>query len=291
MARLKHCRMLALVGMLVISSISAWPDDPSSIRAQTAVRGLYRQIVKRHPLGIPIGTDRTAIWPFLTKDLRRLLETAQNCERSYFKQHPDRNEKPSFPWLEEGLFSGGNEQALPSLAEVKRTELQPDGSIRVYVELSYKETARIYAWKWTVVAIVKHDQSHYVIDDIVQFEESPHKELRLSQAFAQCRGPRWVGYEELHSSFKCTPETFGIYDAPPTARELRCFQSFHHSSTMRDVIQTCGIPDEDVGSGLSIFVYHLTDGSTVAVGTPGIDQPRLRITHSSGRGNATVLLE
>lgn len=37
---------------------------------------------------------------------------------------------------------------------------------------------------------------------------------------------------------------------------------------MLDVAKKCGVPDERRGSGISIFVYRLHDGSSVNIGTP-----------------------
>lgn len=290
-------RLLALrpsVGILLLVVSSAmWADDLSTTKGQPedVVRQLYREIVKRHPLGIPKGTNRTAIWPFLSSDLRNRLDTAQRCERDYFRQHKKKNEKPEFPWLEDGLFSGGNEEALPTSAVVKNAEQQHDGTIRVNVELSYKETPTTFAWRWKVAAIVKAEAGRYVVDEIVQFGEEPRQEIKTSAAFAKCRGARWVGYEKTNFSTKCTPDMFGIFNAPPTARQVSCFTSFEQSSTMMDVVRKCGIPDEDIGSGLMIFVYHLTDGSEVVIGTPSADQPHLRITNSFKGGKVIVLME
>jgi hypothetical protein len=63
------------------------------------------------------------------------------------------------------------------------------------------------------------------------------------------------------------PEEIELADAPKTARDVQCFQSFTPKSTMTDVVKKCGIPDELQGSGIGIFIYNLDDGSLVAVGT------------------------
>lgn len=36
---------------------------------------------------------------------------------------------------------------------------------------------------------------------------------------------------------------------------------------MLDIVKKCGVPDENRGSGISIFVYRLRDGSSVNIGT------------------------
>lgn len=39
---------------------------------------------------------------------------------------------------------------------------------------------------------------------------------------------------------------------------------------MADVVRKCGIPDEHQGSGIAIFIYNMSDGSVVAVGTSNL---------------------
>jgi len=83
------------------------------------------------------------------------------------------------------------------------------------------------------------------------------------------------------------PEQLKIPDAPKTARQVSCFTSFNKNSTMLDVIRKCGIPDKHMGSGVYIFVYYMTDCSTVSVSTP--DLKRLEMRHGK-HGKTTVLL-
>jgi hypothetical protein len=83
------------------------------------------------------------------------------------------------------------------------------------------------------------------------------------------------------------PEQLKIPHAPKTARQVSCFRSLNRNSTMIDVVRKCGIPDKHVGSGVYIFVYYMSDCSTVSVGTP--DLQHLGISHVK-RGKTTVLL-
>src|ERR1051326_7993670 len=110
---------LRLGGLLL--TLTAYVSTPQPV-PRSVVLNLYREIVARHPLGIPQGPDRTAINPFLSRALTQSLETAQACEQDYFDQHPEKSSKPPFSWLELDLFSGKNEQAIPVAAVVKRTE-------------------------------------------------------------------------------------------------------------------------------------------------------------------------
>jgi hypothetical protein len=102
-------------------------------------------------LGIPHGADQKTIWPLLSTRLIQEFETGRACEADYDRQHPPYAfrqapgappviDRPEFGWLESGLFSGGNEEALPAEAVVEHVEPQKDGSFQVDVKLIYKET-------------------------------------------------------------------------------------------------------------------------------------------------------
>jgi hypothetical protein len=166
------------------------------------VRQLYAQIVARHPLGIPKGADRTAIWPFLSKHLKQRLEAARACEADYIRQHSVDHGKPAFGWLESGLFSGDNEEALPEKAVIERTEQRNDGSFQVYVRLTYKESSKAHhrppdpagTFSWNVAVNVILEDRRFVIDDVLLFkDDSPNVRSRLSDAFVGCEGSRWIG--------------------------------------------------------------------------------------------------
>jgi hypothetical protein len=189
------------------------PSKAAAPQPETVVRKLYRQIVARHPLGIPAGADKKAIWPFLSTRLVQGLDTGQACEDDYVHQHPGNEsrpdpslppviEKPEFGWLERGLFSGIDEEALPADAAVERTEAQKDGSLRVYVRLTYKETFKTYGrspdpqnkFSWLVAAIVITERGRFVVDDILFFKgNSMEVRSHLLDTFKECNGPHWIG--------------------------------------------------------------------------------------------------
>ncbi len=52
------------------------------------------------------------------------------------------------------------------------------------------------------------------------------------------------------------PEQIKPQDAPNTARNIECFRSFTHESSMIDVVRKCGIPDEHQGSGIASCYWH-----------------------------------
>jgi len=124
------------------------------------------------------------------------------CENDYYRQHSGDDGKPEFVWLEMGLFSGSNEEAIPSHAIVQRIEIQQDGSYRVHVQITYGESFETYGrtpdpantFKWSVVATVIRDGSRFAVDDVLYLnEESKRIESRLSQFLSvRCEKGRWV---------------------------------------------------------------------------------------------------
>ena len=55
-----------------------------------------------------------------------------------------------------------------------------------------------------------------------------------------------------------------------TAQAVRSIESFRFigpETTLKQIIARLGEPDEDVGSGIHIFSYHLNDGTSVWVGS------------------------
>ena len=73
---------------------------------------------------------------------------------------------------------------------------------------------------------------------------------------------------------------------PPTARTIEVFHRIKPQMSIKQAIDICGVPDEDIGSGIHIYVYKLADGSLVRIGTP--DKKRLIyvahvLPHSKGR--------
>lgn len=185
-----------IVAIMLMLSMTVNANDA---RADAVVTVLYDYVVAHHLLGIPTGTDKTALWPLLSARLVNELETARACEQDYQRQHPSDTSKPAYGWLETGLFSGSDEQALPSKAVVERTVPQKDGTVRVYIRLEYREPrqAASAAFHWKSAAVVKFEAGRWVIDDVLVLEnDSAGVASRLSQTFVGCNGPRWVGHHK-----------------------------------------------------------------------------------------------
>lgn len=80
--------------------------------------------------------------------------------------------------------------------------------------------------------------------------------------------------------------------APTKTESVDCFRRLSPEVTMYTVVQKCGRPDEEVGSGLYIFLWHMKDGSTVGVGGLfNLNQAVGDIKHTSPSGKTTSLLK
>jgi hypothetical protein len=86
------------------------------------------------------------------------------------------------------------------------------------------------------------------------------------------------------------PTEIEIPDAPKTARYVKCFASFTPTTSMKDVVRKCGIPDEHQGSGIYIFLYDMNDGSVVAIGTANLNE-LMYVNHIAGSRARPLLRE
>lgn len=78
-------------------------------------------------------------------------------------------------------------------------------------------------------------------------------------------------------------------NAPEKTQDVECFRSITPNMSMYAVVQKCGRPDEEVGSGLYVFVYHLRDGSTAGISTPELDRVAyLTFTNSKGKTSTII---
>jgi hypothetical protein len=78
--------------------------------------------------------------------------------------------------------------------------------------------------------------------------------------------------------------------APEKTQSVACFRSLTPEMSIDMVVQRCGRPDEEIGSGLYVFVYHLRDGSSVTVSTPYLDRIYY-VGYTDARGQDVILLK
>jgi hypothetical protein len=184
-----------------LSDLPALLDQPA---ITDGVRKLYEEIVAHHPIGIPAGADKAAIWPLLSKRLTEQLQTAQACEEDYFQQHQAVDGAPKPTWLKSGLFSGDGERASPIYSLPERKEPQEDRSFLVYVDLAreYSGLGNGYihlnghkAQMWRVAARVVSANGRFVVDDVRMFDglSGDGPSHLLSNSFADCDGSHWTG--------------------------------------------------------------------------------------------------
>ena len=107
--RVQNIVLLLTIGIgncLMAQSVGA----PSS-QAVDVVRQLYHQVIVHHPLGVPNGTAKTAIWPLLSKRLVKVFDTRNACDRDWSRQNPDADKPPNI-LKPPGFFEDGLSLAL-----------------------------------------------------------------------------------------------------------------------------------------------------------------------------------
>src|ERR1700722_8027774 len=146
------------------------PRQPNAL-----VQSLYRQVVARHPSGIPRGADMNVFAPYLGKSLLHRIDLARECARDWARQDQKRMlmngqvpEKAPFGWAESGLFSGADERTEPDGFKIERTESEKEGSIHVYVRLTLNSPPRE---SWEVAAVLVKENRHLVLDDVIYLQD------------------------------------------------------------------------------------------------------------------------
>jgi hypothetical protein len=188
-----------------VSDSDRLSDLPRLLNEESVIdvtRTLYDLVVARHPLGIPQGADKTRTNPLLSKRLKIQLATAESCQQDYLRQVPGRGTSHKPAWLNAGLFSGEGKLALPNAGLVDHKVRQDDGSFRILVWLSRKESgappsspAKATWRNWRADARVILEDGHFVVDDVKLFEgvSADSSFHSFSDFFSGCDGLRWVG--------------------------------------------------------------------------------------------------
>jgi hypothetical protein len=178
------------------------PSGPP-IQPEALVRSLYSEVVARHPIGIPGGTEMKIFAPYLSKALLHRIDLFQACYADWLRQNPDPNTKPPFGLFESGLFSGADDRSELQTFQIERTQSQKDGSLRVYLRLMYADSPG-HLRTWRVATIVVREDGHFVIDDVIYLKDKDIPvESRLSGGLSyQCEGSHWVGYDKPQGQSK-----------------------------------------------------------------------------------------
>jgi hypothetical protein len=78
-------------------------------------------------------------------------------------------------------------------------------------------------------------------------------------------------------------------NAPEKAKSADCFRGLSRDMSMNKIVGKCGRPDEVLGSGIYIFVWHLDDRSTASIGTPYLERiGSVRLTDASGKTSSLL---
>jgi hypothetical protein len=194
-------KFLRCVCLLPLLTALAWgqnaPQGKPSVlpnRPDALVSSLYGQVVARHPLGIPYGADMKVFAPYLSKGLLHRFDVNNACFADWRKRNPDPSLKPPVGLIENGVFSGGDEEAQPGAFQIERAAPEKDGSSRVYVRLTVGDPPD-KPLVWQVAVVVVRENGHYVVDDVIYLKDKNNPtDVRLSKLLSEgCNGPHWVG--------------------------------------------------------------------------------------------------
>lgn len=195
MSRLLRISLLQLYVISVFGQdIGSAKSDRITSQPSAVVQSLYRQVIARHPLGIPSGENWKVFAPFLSRDLIRRITLARSCQNDWVRQNQGKMIKEPFAWGETGFFSGDEELSEPSSFQVQKTEANQDGSFRVYVKLT-ENPPNDKPWSWGVAAQVKMQETRPVIDDVIYLKgDDVRTDYRLSEILSEgCKGSHWIG--------------------------------------------------------------------------------------------------
>jgi hypothetical protein len=78
-------------------------------------------------------------------------------------------------------------------------------------------------------------------------------------------------------------------NGPEKAQTVACFRALKQEMSIYEVVRKCGRPDEELGSGIYIFVWHLAGRSTVSIGTPSLEKIwDVRYTDPTGKTSSLL---
>lgn len=192
--------LLSLMNILVWGQgapqkkLSALPNRPDAF-----VSSLYRQVVARHPLGIPYGADMKLFAPYLSKGLLHRFNLSNACFDDWERQHQDSSSKPPIGLIENGIFSGGDVKAEPKSFQIEKTEPKKNDSSLVYVKLTWGDPPDKPV-VWYVAVVVIRENGRPVVDDVFYLKDQNGEiESSLSKDLSPgCIGTHWVGGVSNH---------------------------------------------------------------------------------------------
>lgn len=187
------CSLLLLAALVWAQNAPRRKPASPTDQSELLVSNLYKRVVTLRPVGIPSGSAMKAVAPYLSKALRQRFDLNNACLVDWRKKNPDPSLKPPVGLIENGVFSGANEEAEPQAFHIERTEQGTDSS-RVYVRLTVGAPPD-QPLVWYVAAIVVREGGRPAVDDVLYLKDKNGEvESRLSTDLSSgCDGPHWVG--------------------------------------------------------------------------------------------------
>jgi len=233
------------------ATLFAAPAASPQNSPQKLARALYTEVLAHQPNGIPEGALWDTFAPYFSARLLHSIDQSRACAADW--KHQDANPARTARVVGKfGIFLG-NEAHLQSFA-IQKTENQPDGTTRVYVNLVGHDA---YESSWRTAVIVTNENDHFTIDDIIYLDdntwdnETDRRNKYLSHYLsAGCKGPQWIGpflpkdpaalAQSLYAEVVAHP-TSGI----PSGEDWKIFAPYLSQPLLRriDVYDAC-IADE-----------------------------------------------
>jgi hypothetical protein len=153
-------------------------------------------------------------------------------------------------------------------------------------EVSYNDSGRAKINDSTVIYSSSSGQfKRRQVTDEFEAVELTAKICRANSAGLLCKLPAYI----TATSGQNAALDAMFPKAPKTARDLAHFRALKRTMSMSEVVRQCGEPDELGGSGINIFIYHLDDGSLVAIGSADTTGPLLYANHIATTGKSSAL--
>jgi hypothetical protein len=189
---------LSIAAALVFGQ-SASKNEPSGQLKQSAtvVQSLYQKVVAHQASGTLKDAEMKDYLPYLSEGLRHKFDRSRACLADWKQRGP-------YPKLTEGmnsdamLFTGiGNS---PISFQIEKAISQKDGSLRVYVKLTFK-LPKYPPWSQRVAAVMVLENGRSFVDDVIYIndsvwdhpEDKPADRNLSGYLSVGCDGPRWSG--------------------------------------------------------------------------------------------------
>ncbi len=172
-----------------------------------------------------------------------------------------------------------------------RLRLQKDETVNFKIDARHVKWAQQISSAWpsfNLFSTVKSDV--YDLQLVLETNSGTAKSNKVAVTIDVSKTGQ-LSEQETQRQPQETPEAIAkamFPNAPDNKQDINCFRSLAVKMSVNDVVEKCGRPDEELGSGLYIFVWHMPDGSSVSIGTPYLERiGPVRLTDASGK--TTVL--